>query len=271
MRPSIDQYMERIGYEGSREPTLETLRAIHRHQALSIPYENLDVYLETPVDRDMGRIFTKIVERGRGGWCYEVNGLFGWALEEMGYGPVRHCGAVMRDLSPVDNIGGHLVHTVELGGPWLVDVGLGIGILEPVRLTEGGITQGQRSFRLEHLADGFWRFHNSEGILPPSFDFRFEPADDARLDFQCDRLQRDPMSLFRQNLICQVVTETGFKSLVGRTLTDTDAGIKDHLIASEDELHTVIEETFGINPPNLDGLWSKVVARHAELVGGGES
>lgn len=267
MKPNLDQYMERIGYSGSREPSLQTLRAIHRHQVMAIPYENLDVYLETPVDRIMDRIFTKIVEHGRGGWCYEVNGIFGWALEEMGFGPVRHCGAVARDLAGEDNVGNHLVHTVELDGTWVVDVGLGNGILEPIRLIEGQVTQEHRTFRLELLPDGFWRFHNSEGAFPSTFDFLFESADEALLDRRCERLQSDSASMFRQNLVCQTMTETGLKALVGRTYKDTDRGMEGHLIASEDELVHIITENFGINPPNLDGLWDKVVARHEELFG----
>ena len=64
---SLDAYLARIGYEGPREPTLVILKAVHRHHAWNVPYENLDVYRQVPVSQDIGEIFSKIVGLRRGG------------------------------------------------------------------------------------------------------------------------------------------------------------------------------------------------------------
>jgi len=74
MKPDLNKYFERIGFDGGSKPDFATLRAIHRAHVLTIPYENIDVYLERPVDQDITRIFRKIVHEGRGGWCYKTNG-----------------------------------------------------------------------------------------------------------------------------------------------------------------------------------------------------
>lgn len=269
MQPDLDQYFERIGFDGEAKADIATLRALHRAHALAIPYENLDVYLERPVDQDVTRIFRKLVHEGRGGWCYEMNGLLGWALREIGFAVTRHTGGVFRAEHGDVAFGNHLVHTVALeeseNQTWIVDVGIGDFVKEPIVLREGEVSEGARTFRLEHMSDGSWRVHNTEGAMPPSFDFFFDAADEDLLHSTCENLQSDPQSMFRQNLICQQMTPTGFKGLLGRTWTDTDKGVEGHLIASEDELVSILTEDLGIMPPPLGDLWGKVAARHEAL------
>ena len=60
-------------------PLLATLRDLHRAHRLAIPYENLDIHLGVPLTLDPERIFAKLVDERRGGWCYEMNGLFDWS------------------------------------------------------------------------------------------------------------------------------------------------------------------------------------------------
>ena len=82
---NVDAYLERIGYEGPREPTIETLTGLHRAHMLSVPFENLDIHLGRRLVLDRPVNFAKIVDHRRGGWCYELNGLFGWLLEQLGF------------------------------------------------------------------------------------------------------------------------------------------------------------------------------------------
>lgn len=263
--PDLQQYLNRIGLQGSVDVSIETLRRIHRAHVLAIPYENLDVYLERPVSRDPAAIFDKIVNQGRGGWCYEMNGLLGWALKEIGFTVTPHIGGVFRAEHGDEAFGNHLMNTVDLEGTWVVDVGIGDFVKEPVLLQEGSFDFEGAKYRLEKLNDGSWRFHNRENAMPPSFDFYFEPADDTRLQEVSSNLQTDPESMFRQNLICQLMTESGMRALVGITFTDTDQGIEKHIIKNEQELESRLRESFAINPPPLDGIWEKLQARHDEL------
>ncbi|MFT5100049.1 MAG: N-hydroxyarylamine O-acetyltransferase [Flavobacterium sp.] len=265
MKPDLNKYFERIGFDGEATPDLATLKSVHRAHVLAIPYENVDVYLEKPVDQDITRIFHKIVQEGRGGWCYELNGLLGWALIKIGFDTTRHTGGVFRAETGDEAFGNHLMHTVLLDDTFIVDVGIGDFIKEPVILREGSFIREGKTYRLEHLQDGSWRFHNAQGTMPPSFDFFYEAANEDQLNVRCSLLQSDPQSMFRQNLICQQMTATGFKSLIGRMYTDTDKGLDGHVIKNEAELHRIITICLGITPPNLDGLWEKVCIRHDAL------
>jgi N-hydroxyarylamine O-acetyltransferase len=259
----LDDYLSRIAYSGPVTPDRTCLAAIHRHHLLAIPYEDLDVQLGRPLDLDPQRIFEKMVAQGRGGWCYEMNGLLGWALEEIGFTVTRMVGGIMRAIQGDETMGNHLVLRVDLNEPMLADTGLGDGILEPLPLAEGHHRLGDREYRLERLDDGLWRFHNHEGAIPPSFDFRDEPDED-RLALTCRELQQDPNSLFRQNLICLQPDERGrSKVLIGRVLMLP--GEEKRIIESADEFCLVLEGVFGLSDPDVRDVWPKVLARHEEL------
>src|SRR3954451_21382564 len=89
-------YLARIGYAGPVRPDLSTLRAVHRAHLQAIPYDSLDVQLGRPLTLDPAAAYDKIVRRRRGGWCYEMSGLLGWALGEIGFSVPRMAGAAMR-------------------------------------------------------------------------------------------------------------------------------------------------------------------------------
>src|SRR6478609_11559210 len=123
-------YLERISYDGPVEPTPACLAAIHRHQALSVPYENLDVQLNVSVGQDPAAIYDKLVTRRRGGWCYELNGLLQRSLERVGFDVRRVTGGVHRHESGDAVVGNHLVLLVQLDRVYIADVGLGDGLRE---------------------------------------------------------------------------------------------------------------------------------------------
>src|SRR6185437_1352334 len=170
----LQAYLDRIGYAGPVRPDLATLRAVHRAHLQAIPYENLDVQLGRPVTIDPARAYDKIVGCRRGGWCYEMNGLLGWALGEIGFSVTRMAGAAMRQERGDFTTGNHLVLRVDLPEeptPWIADVGFGDGILDPFPLRAAHLeTEGHR-FRLEAMDAGWWRFHNHEFGGAKSFDF----------------------------------------------------------------------------------------------------
>lgn len=261
----LDAYLDRIDYGGPVAPDLETLIELHRHHLYAIPYENLDVQLRRPLDLDPDRIFDKLVNQRRGGWCYEMNGLFEQALIAIGFDVTRLAGAVMRDLQGEEAIGNHLVLRVDFEVPWIADVGLGDGTLDPYPLKAGAYAQVGRNYVLESLSHGEWRWQNHEGLIPPSFDFN-ETPDDASLIRACQHLQDDPASLFRENLIVmRRQVESSTCVLIGRVLAQP--GEQKRVIADAGELEAVLAEEFGIEDPEIDALWGPVAARHEQLFG----
>jgi N-hydroxyarylamine O-acetyltransferase len=267
----LQAYFDRIGFIGEARPDAETLRALHRAHLLTIPYDSLDIQLGRPVSLDPAAAFEKIVVQGRGGWCYEMNGLFGAVLQAVGFQVTRMAGAAMREQRGDFMIGSHLVLLVEsealTDGPWIADVGFGDGALEPFPLAEGPLTFEGYNFRLERLDARWWRFHNQEFGGAKSFDFIVEPADQVLLQEKCDWLHDDPNSPFVQNLICQRYRGGEILQLIGRSFRRIDNGVRhDHLIETADELVVILANDFGLDVPEAASLWPRVLARHEQVM-----
>ncbi|MDP1630449.1 MAG: arylamine N-acetyltransferase [Caulobacter sp.] len=262
-------YFRRIGFQGEARPDLATLKAVHRAHLLAIPYENLDVQLGRPVTTEPAAAFEKIVERRRGGWCYEMNGLLGWALAEIGFSVTRMAGGVGRVLLGDAAEANHLILRVDLDdGPWLADVGFGDGPLDPFPIKAGPFRSGLFDFALEAQSDGWWRVHNHPRGGAPSFDFRDRPGDEAALSARCHWLQTAQDSVFVQNAVVQRHGPEGLSILRGRTLLTL--GVEDttkQTIPSADAYIEVLDRVFGLDLPEAADLWPAIRARHEALFG----
>ncbi|MDO9337577.1 MAG: arylamine N-acetyltransferase [Caulobacter sp.] len=270
---TLDAYLARIGHTGPVAPDLTTLRAIHRAHHFAIPYENLDVQLGRPVVTDPAAAFDKIVTRRRGGWCYEMNGLLGWALGEIGFTVTRMMAGVRREQDGDLAVSNHLILRVDLedgpdSGPWLADVGFGDGPVDPYPIAAGPLDAGLFAYRLEALQDGWWRLHNHPAGGAPSFDFQNAPADEQALADRCHWLQTDPASVFVQNAVAQRHQPDRLLILRGRTLRIlTAAGASDRLIADADDFVATLKRDFALDLPEAATLWPAIQARHEALFG----
>lgn len=270
--PDLDRYLRRIGCKGPLAPDLDTLRRVHRRHLMAIPYENLDVQLGRPTSAEIEVILDKLVDRRRGGWCYEMNTLLEWALRQIGFDVARLLGAGERDRKGDAALGNHLVLGVRLEQLYLADVGFADGLLEPVAVRSGPIVQGHRSFRLELEPDGTWRFHNHAQALASGFDFWVEPADEVTLTEKRLWLESAPESNFVLNAVCARFEEDAIVSLRGRVLrrqTATDTTTS--LIASAEELQATLDGIFDIElaASDIDRLWRRIAARHRVVFGEG--
>ncbi len=266
----VDAYLARIGLDHRPPPTLAGLTAVHRAHMLAIPYENLDVQLGRPVTIARPAIYEKIVGRRRGGWCYEMNGILGWALGELGFRVTRGTGAVMRVAAGAAAVANHLVLKVALDeGTYLADVGFGDGPLEPVRVAEGDFTSNGYVYGLTRTDADWWRLRGHPNGAAPSFDFDLAPADEARFEAKCAELQTALDSHFVLNLFCFRHKPGGTILLLrGRVLrTTTPAGYTDRVLESADDLVTTLRDDFGLDMPETASLWPKVVARHEQVLG----
>jgi len=265
---NLQAYLDRIKFKGMPRPDLATLRAIHRGHLSSIPYENLDVAMGQRVSIDISPIFDKIVTRRRGGWCYEMNGLLAWALEDIGFKVTRMAGGVMRVAAGDANLGNHLVLRVDLDRPYLADVGFGDGMLEPVPIVEHTFRHDFLDYRLEDLRDGWWRFHNHLLGGAPSFDFEMKPAERALLADKCEWLQTSPDSPFVLNAVAQRHAPNRLSMMRGKTLKVlTPAGLSAREIGSAEEYVATLATVFDLELPEAANLWPKILARHEALFG----
>ncbi len=90
-------FLDRIGYLGPTAPTETSLRALHHAHLCTVPFENLDIHLGRPIVLDERALFTKIVGHRRGGFCYELNGLFAAFLRDLGFGVTMLAAQFPRD------------------------------------------------------------------------------------------------------------------------------------------------------------------------------
>jgi N-hydroxyarylamine O-acetyltransferase len=127
----LDAYCERVGYDGARAPTLETLRALHLLQPQAIAFENLDPLLKRPVRLDAPSLERKLVKNGRGGYCYEQNLLFAHVLRAIGFQVTEVAARVLWNVPAGTSAPRvHMLLMVDLDGRrYLTDVGFGGNVL----------------------------------------------------------------------------------------------------------------------------------------------
>ncbi len=266
----LQDYLERIGHDGGVRRDLATFKALHRAHAQNIPYENLDVQLGAPVTRDAKTVFEKIVTRRRGGWCYEMNGLLGWALRAIGFDVKFLAGGVTRDVSGDTVVGNHLVLLVDIDGePWVGDVGFGDGLIDPVPLREGAADGHPLQGNLTPVGDGWWRYANDPRTGGPKFDFNPAVGDESLLERHCAFLQTDPSSPFVQNAVVQRWRGAEHLSLRGRVLRRLTLNAdRRSLVNSAEEYVAALRDEFGIDFPEAARLWPQIESRHAEIFAG---
>lgn len=136
----VDAYLKRMGLSGPLEPDFATLERLQRCHLTAVPFENLDVYSGRGVNTDDGWTVSKLVERRRGGWCFELNGAFAALLAELGFEVRRLAATVLYGaVSPIPT---HLTLQVSLDRPYLVDVGFGDSFIRPLPLDSEGPHHG---------------------------------------------------------------------------------------------------------------------------------
>ena len=264
-------YLERIDYGGAIEPNFATLVALQEAHVCSVPFENLDVQLGRPLSIRIEDAFEKIVLNGRGGWCYEQNGLFGWALTQIGFGVTRIAASVMREKTGDASEASHLcllVTTSESATKYLVDVGFGGSMIRPIPLLEAQYDQPPFSLGLDRLDDQYWQYWEDLGDGKFSFDFTEDPACELALAKKCEYLQSDPASPFVLNVVAQRRTRQQHFTLRGRVFSVSGPGGKESkTLDSPEALVSILANEFRLDVAGIADLWPKIVARHEQFFG----
>ncbi len=215
----VTTYLRRIGYDGPRDGSAAALAGLQQAHLCAVPYENLDILAGKPLSLESDALYDKIVTRRRGGFCFELNGLFGWLLEALGYSVTHYFARFLKD-EPTTPMRRHRVLRVMAEGqPWLCDVGVGGPVpLRPLRLTEGlEQLQGDDCYRL--LRDPFLGWVVEErrhGAWSRYYSFTEEPqlpVDFVATSFYCEH---SPASPFNKEPMVALRTPEGRLTLDGR-------------------------------------------------------
>ncbi|WP_367129039.1 arylamine N-acetyltransferase [Saccharothrix sp. HUAS TT1] len=241
----VDRYLERIGAQRPERADLAALRHLQERHVLSVPFENVDYHVEgAEVSLDRDRILDKIVDRRRGGGCYELNPAFATLLGALGFTVSMLPGRVY--------LGGrfgpplcHLALRVDLDEPYLVDVGFGKGSRRPLRIGETGVQHDPHGdYRVEVTEEG-----DIDAFLNGDRQYRLENRPTELTDYLPTFwwYRTAPDSVFRHNLITTLQTDFGRVTLNGEELTRTDRdGRRTERLVGEDAVRDAYEKHFGI-------------------------
>ncbi|MGI5201878.1 arylamine N-acetyltransferase family protein [Spirillospora sp. CA-108201] len=270
----VARYLERLGVGHPGEPSLSGLFALHRAHVERVPYEVLEIQLGRPTTADPDDAAGRVLN-GRGGYCVQLNGAFSTLLAALGYDVTWHRAGVhaSRRLPPVGPAepAPHLVLTVNVEGEaWMVDVGLGDGLHEPLPLRSGTYRQGPFTFVLgpSRFEAAGWRFDHDRGGAIAGLDFSMAPAGPADFAEWHPYLATDPESRLVRTVAVMRRDATSADSLTGCVLRHTDdSGRTTRELGTSAEWYGALAEVFGlpladVGPRERDGLWTKVRGAH---------
>lgn len=245
----LQAYLGRVGFQGRPTKDFATLRALHRAHVGTIPFENLELMLGRPIHVSLSAIQHKLVYRQRGGYCYEQNLLMAAVLERLGL-PVERWLARVGDPTEGARPRSHLIVTTEVAGVrYLVDVGFGSGLLEPIELEPGGaISQGVWTFEVTRAPDGLWHLRELRaGKWTTRYTFMEEQVFPIDVEGANHLTSTTAKSPFTQRPILVGRSESLEKALIGRELSIADAERDlSRGPVSDEDLGAALEEHFDL-------------------------
>ena len=251
----VDAYLARIGYAGSRAPTLPTLRALHLQHVLAVPFENLDVLLDRTIALELPALEEKIVRARRGGYCYEQNTLFAGVLRALGF-EVSTLIARVRWQVPAERgtPRSHMILQIDIDRtPWIVDVGFGsIGLTGPIQLQPDVEQPTPHEPRRLVRRDAY--FVHQVRLGPEWHDvFQFTSDPVPAVDYEMANwfTNKHPRSHFQQNLIVTRVLPDGRAILFNRELTirRLDGPVEKREVSTPADLLIALKDIFDLGFP----------------------
>jgi N-hydroxyarylamine O-acetyltransferase len=248
----LQRYLARVEYSGSVAPTLATLTSLIEHHVAAIPFENIDVLLDRGIDISPGAVDAKLIERRRGGYCYEQNGLFKRALATIGFHVESLAARVLwmekEDEPPRPRT--HMALRVTIDGEaWLADVGFG-GIVptSPLRLADTA-PQATRHERFRIVPNGGTVIVQPQigDEWKPLYELSLEPLLDVDYEPLNWFTSTHPASVFRKGLmVARSTPEARYMLLNGRlTVRRRDGSVERRSLDAE-ALEAVLADAFGL-------------------------
>jgi N-hydroxyarylamine O-acetyltransferase len=246
---NLQQYLDRIKFSETIELNLEGITKLMRSQLFSVPFEDIDVQAGKVISLVGDDIVDQIVHKNRGGYCYQINGLFSLVLQEIG---IPHYYIAARPLvNPGQNAKTHfgIIATIE-DEEYLIDLGFGgNSIREPLKLSEIGtniqhdsdiftlIKTEEDDYLLQILIGKEWSNLYSFDLTPQRW-IDFKPANHYNYSH--------PDSFFVQNLIVVLQNPLGKKILFKNSVKSVTNGVTELVSFEEDQLASILDSEFGL-------------------------
>ncbi len=252
---NLKVYFKRIHFDKKLEPSYDVLEQLIYNHAMCIPFENIDIQNKVPITLDANSFYNKVIHGVRGGYCYELNGLFYELLSSIGYNVHRVMGRVVNGKSIGPEFD-HLALIVTIAGEeYLVDVGFGDFALKPLSVSTDNLqSDGRALFRVKDhgMLDGK-HYKKVEKQNPLNKDlllkYYFTTEEQQLSDFanMNKHQQTHPDSHFVRNYICTMPTEQGRMSILNNKAVFTYKDRKRSRIVNNDERSYLVSKYFGIS------------------------
>jgi N-hydroxyarylamine O-acetyltransferase len=245
---NISEYLERIHIYEIERPSYSFLSKLQLQHLLMVPFENLDIHEGKKIVLDESLLYEKIVSRGRGGFCYELNGLFCRLLRTTGF--TAHMVSA-RVYMPARNLFSpefdHMAILVDLGERYLVDVGFGDTFRRPIAIPDGEVEDVSGRYQIRSDKDHYVLQKSQDDDWQPVYSFTTQPRAISDFEGMCSYNQTSPESHFTQQIICLIAKETGRVSLSDDYLTITDGDTKKKTrVKSPEGFRMMLQNHFGI-------------------------
>ena len=244
-------YFARINFKF--DPTLSEEEFLNRLQyahVTSVPYENLDILNKIPLKFDTDSLFDKVVTRKRGGYCYELNGIFGWLLRDLGFEVHDYMGRYLRGEEGIPMRRHRVLRVVGESGEYICDVGIAnTAPRYPLKLVESVVQEqfGERYVIEKEPFFGYVIYLVSENGERERF-YSFTGEEQLDIDFVAPSfyLENSPDSKFNKKEMVAVKTENGRKVIDGKIFKIYDGKQIDIPIASDRMMADILEIHYGI-------------------------
>jgi len=245
----IDSYLKRINFQQEIAVTKEVLFNLQRAHLLAVPFENLDIHYGTKIKLDLDAIYTKIVIKRRGGFCYELNGLFFQLLKKIGFDVKIISARVAAKDGKYGPEYDHLTIIACVNNTnYLVDVGFGRFSYSPLEISLGvEIEDKFGTFNFDEYEGEYMRVNQVEKEeLIPQYIFKSHSIDFAAFEEICTYYQTSPDSHFKQNKVISISTINGRITLSANQLKITKDGKEELIVFKEEEFEQKLMAYFDI-------------------------
>ncbi|MEV0484423.1 arylamine N-acetyltransferase [Streptomyces sp. NPDC050508] len=276
----VNGYLARLGVEHPGPPSAEALRQLHAAHVERVAYEVLDIHLDRVVPIDAESSVSQIL-RGRGGYCYTLNGAFSALLTALGYQVTWHRAGVQatgEEHAPGAGRANHMTLIVT-GLPdqdWMADVGMGDALHEPLPLAEGTYEQGPFRYRLRpsEVVPGGWRLDHDPAGSFTGMDFESRTAEVSEFQARHEYMCTSPDSEFVRTCVVRRRDASGIDSLLGCVLRRTGTGSFNRVLDNSADWYGALADVFGLTPADLgpddrDRLWRRVHSAHEAWMASG--
>lgn len=253
---NMQKSLERIGYSGSLDVTHEVLTALQKAFLYNVPFENLDIHARIPITLDPHRFYQKIVQNGRGGFCYECNSVFYQLLRQLGF-DVHFIAARMTETNIHNQRYSHTALLVNLERPYLVDVGNGQSVMVPMAIGEDTVSEAegiQYKVALFDAVEYALYFRKQGADWHPRFVFSTTPRQLEEFAPMCLFHQTSPDSLFMKQRLCTLPTPGGRMTLLGNQFSIMDNGNETTVtLESDQQIDAILQQYFKLRLPVTNG------------------